>query len=297
MNVDEYMGGSTTTAKEMVQAISTDERRLGELEDLFNWVDVRCCGLILRPWATCLRASVPACKRACVPAYLRTCVPACLRACVPALLCLPLCPACAACAACPACPACSCMRRARVCLLAALTPEVVPSSPPSPQANGDGYIEADELAAVAAAVGTFEDGPESGAPSESFFAGLLEHAQQIASKGSKRGSGAPMALDFEAFLRIMTSKAVAEYKVPETELELAFVALDVDGDGEISKAEFLAAMESVRASLSSSGVWSFTEQDMEDAFAAADRDHTGTIDYEEFVSVMSDMTVAKIVPK
>jgi len=203
MNVDEYMGGSTTTAKEMVQAISTDERRLGELEDLFNWVD----------------------------------------------------------------------------------------------ANGDGYIEADELAAVAAAVGTFEDGPESGAPSESFFAGLLEHAQQIASKGSKRGSGAPMALDFEAFLRIMTSKAVAEYKVPETELELAFVALDVDGDGEISKAEFLAAMESVRASLSSSGVWSFTEQDMEDAFAAADRDHTGTIDYEEFVSVMSDMTVAKIVPK
>ena len=145
-----------------------------------------------------------------------------------------------------------------------------------PPACPDGVLSADELAAVARAVGTF--GGSADAPAESFFDGLLQHAQELAS-GRKE---LPGKLDFDAFVRIMTSKAMTEFKAPEHELKPAFSALDANGDGVISREELMAAMESVQENM---GKPTFTAQEVEDAFNAADRNESGAIDYEEFVAV------------
>ena len=79
-----------------------------------------------------------------------------------------------------------------------------------------------------------------------------------------------------------------------SQLKPAFEALDTNQDGVISRAEFRAAMDSVRDNLASVGAGSVSAADLEAAFDAADRDKTGSIDYQEFVAVMSDMTVAKL---
>jgi len=164
-------------------------------------------------------------------------------------------------------------------------------------ANSDGVINADELAAVAAAVGSL--GVAGAAQSDGFFDGLLQHAQEAAYTQEATSEGEwvaawPGTLDFPAFVRIMTSKTVTEWKVPECELKPVFSALDANQDGSISKEELMAAMQGVRANLAHTGAGAFTAKNVEDAFDAADRNKAGVLDYEGFVAVMSDMTVAKI---
>jgi len=163
-------------------------------------------------------------------------------------------------------------------------------------ANSDGVINAEELAAVAAAVGS---GVGGAAPSGGFFDALLQHAQEAAYTQEAASVGEwvvarPGTLDFEAFVRIMTSKTVTEWKVPECELKPVFSTLDANQDGSISKEELMAAMHGVWANLAHTGAGAFTAKNVEDAFDAADRSKAGVIDYEGFVAVMSDMTVAKI---
>lgn len=173
-------------------------------------------------------------------------------------------------------------------------------------ANGDGVISANELAAVAKAVGTLGAGAgaDETVPLDTFFAGLLQYAQESAGgcggdagpceAGETPSFGVGSELDFDAFVRLMSCKAVAEYGAPDDELQPVFEALDANQDGVISRAELVHAMDGVRANLATTRADAalISAQDVEDAFEAADRDRTGTISYEEFVAIMSDMTVA-----
>ena len=171
-------------------------------------------------------------------------------------------------------------------------------------ANDDGYIDADELAAVALAVGT--DGGLGTADSSvdvgEFYTTLLDHAQasvmalgedpaaaDASDEGEVQTCGIePCALDFASFVRLMTSKAVTEWKTPEKELQPAFTALDTNNDGVITKEEMLKAMECVGNNLSPPGDQSWA-QEAGLAFDAIDVDKSGSLDYEEFVAVMSGM--------
>ena len=81
-------------------------------------------------------------------------------------------------------------------------------------------------------------------------------------------------------LWLLSAKAVADFDKPDQALLPAFEALDIDGDGVLTRDEVLKAMlrlpggeELVRES--------------EQAFDALDVDKSGTLDYEEFVTMMS----------
>ena len=158
-------------------------------------------------------------------------------------------------------------------------------------ANDDGYIDADELAAVALAVGT--DGGLGTADSSvdvgEFYTTLLDHAAaSVMALGEDPGGGAadevedyktcgiePCALDFASFVRLMTSKAVTEWKTPEKELQPAFTALDTNNDGVITKEEMLKAMECVGNNLPPpASEWA---QEAELAFDAIDVDKSGSL--------------------
>ena len=172
-------------------------------------------------------------------------------------------------------------------------------------ANGDGLIDADELAAVSAAVGSF-DAPAEAATLFDFYGALLGRAQaasEEAEDGDGEGEGGEGigdslassalgggTLDLEAFVRIMTSKAVTEFQTADAELRPAFEALDADGDGLISRTEMRQAMESVVTFLpkgaSAGAKWA---DEAQTAFDALDRDKSETLDYEEFVAAMSGM--------
>ena len=103
--------------------------------------------------------------------------------------------------------------------------------------------------------------------------------------------GAEAVLDFGAFVRLMTSQAVAELSTPAGQglLQQAFEALDTNGDGTVSLDEMLKAVgdvclllpaeEQQRACVDASLV--------EEAFDAFDADESGAIDYEEFVAMVS----------
>lgn len=182
-------------------------------------------------------------------------------------------------------------------------------------ANDDGYIDADELKAVAAAVGSLGGGfgmPEGeglgGEGIHDFYVTLLEHAQASVECANdpaaclepdeQAASASPMplpvakTLDFASFVRLMTSKAVTEYKTPEKELQPAFAALDMNDDGFITRDEMLKAMEAVGRHLpndaGAEGEPSWTQR-AATAFDALDRDKSGSLDYEEFVAVLSGM--------
>ena len=92
-------------------------------------------------------------------------------------------------------------------------------------ANSDGVIDADELAAVAAAVNPLS-GDDSTSKDASFYGALMEKAlarsdDSKADADTDLGQEA-MQLDFAAFLRLMSSKAVADFRNPESELKPAF---------------------------------------------------------------------------
>jgi len=170
-------------------------------------------------------------------------------------------------------------------------------------ANGDGYIDSGELSAVALAVGMGSGGlggEGEGKDSDvlTFYTALLEAASASVASRAEDGmeeaddateDEAPRpALSFASFVRLMTSKAVTEWKTPETELQPAFRALDENNDGVITKEEMLRAMEVVGKNLPGevADEWA---QEAAVAFDALDRDKSGTLDYEEFVAVMSGM--------
>lgn len=177
--------------------------------------------------------------------------------------------------------------------------------------NDDGFIDADELAAVAAAVGSMSDGGSSDAMGESgihdFYVTLLDHAQasiecaadpeacpdpeDLVAEAGRLPSPPAKRLDFASFARLMTSKAVSEYKTPEKELLPAFEALDANGDGVITREEMLQAMEVVGRNLPNLPRESFAQK-AATAFDALDRDKSGELDYEEFVAVLSGMRSA-----
>ena len=171
-------------------------------------------------------------------------------------------------------------------------------------ANGDGYIDASELAAVAAAIeqlGGEEDGEgkDAGALLD-LYSALLQQASQSVTKwdGTTAAaaaeeedeeevpSGDDARLDFPSFARLMTSKTVADFRSPESELKPAFEALDADGNGVITREELMKAMEAVSEHLPQVEMESLLERSGV-AFEAMDVDGSGTLDYEEFVAVLS----------
>ena len=161
--------------------------------------------------------------------------------------------------------------------------------------------DADELAAVAAAVGSMvgsmSDGGSSEAMGESgihdFYVTLLDHAQasiecaadpeacpdpeDLVAEAARLPSPPAKRLDFASFVRLMTSKAVSEYKTPEKELLPAFEALDANGDGVITREEMLQAMEVVGRNLPNLPGESFAQK-AATAFDALDRDKSGALD-------------------
>jgi len=163
-------------------------------------------------------------------------------------------------------------------------------------ANSDGVIDADELAAVAAAVNPLS-GDDSTSKDASFYGALMEKAlarsdDSKADADTDLGQEA-MQLDFAAFLRLMSSKAVADFRNPESELKPAFSALDVDGDGLISRDELTEALDMVCRTLPpghpcSVDAGSTFAEDTIAVFDALDIDRSGSLDYEEFVAMLSD---------
>jgi len=132
--------------------------------------------------------------------------------------------------------------------------------------DANGVLDADELAAVVRAIG----GSDAGSGSAPF------------------GAGADLQLDRESFVNLMTSKAIADFSKPGESLRPAFEAMDVDGDGVLTREEVLAAM----------GRLPGTEQSLlesEQAFDALDVDKSGTLDYEEFVAMMSGARIEDVV--
>ena len=124
--------------------------------------------------------------------------------------------------------------------------------------NANGVLDSDELEAIVRAVGGEE--------------------LAIGARPSLRAVN--LQLDKESFVRLLSAKAVADFDKPDQALLPAFEALDVDGDGVLTRDEVLKAMlrlpggeELVRES--------------EQAFDALDVDKSGTLDYEEFVTMMS----------
>jgi hypothetical protein len=150
---------------------------------------------------------------------------------------------------------------------------------------------------VAAAVGSL--GGDGGSPMgeagvHDFYVTLLEHAQvsvdcageddpcpdpeKSVAEAEALPSPPAKTLDFASFVRLMTSKAVTEYKTPEKELMPAFEALDIDGDGVITREEMIKTMEVVGSNLPSTDGGESWAQKAEMAFDAMDRDKSGTLD-------------------
>eukprot|EP00965_Chrysotila_dentata_P229901 6197474-Pleurochrysis_carterae.AAC.1 len=103
--------------------------------------------------------------------------------------------------------------------------------------------------------------------------------QLIASAGSDA-----ISLDLAAFVQLMTSKFVADYKLADKELLPAFRALDLDGDGAITLDELTSAMESVCAAYPDACADSRL---LSSAFKAFDFNESGGLDYDEFVTLAS----------
>ena len=97
-------------------------------------------------------------------------------------------------------------------------------------------------------------------------------------------------VDLATFLRLMTTKAVADYSAPERELMPAFEALDLDGDGRISQAEMMKTIGSFCYALPDADGCDLDNLGaLPLAFDAfADEEHL--LDYERFVEMLSGRT-------
>jgi Ca2+-binding EF-hand superfamily protein len=137
--------------------------------------------------------------------------------------------------------------------------------------NHDGVLDAEEIAAVAAVVGGGETSPVE----------LL-----LAAGAPALDRDDSPALSREAFKRLMTTRAEVEFATPpEEELLAAFEALDLDGDGVITREEMQAAM--ARISGREGTAFPQSVDDAPAIFDALDVDKSGSLDYEEFVAMMS----------
>ena len=165
-------------------------------------------------------------------------------------------------------------------------------------ANGDGVIDAEELAAVARAVGSTMEA--EGGDVDDFYGTLLECATAMAADpcGEADGADEPKqtlvttagkTLDFSTFVLLMESREVAEFRTPTAELRAAFEALDANRDGSISRDEVVQAMESVVANLPEQDSASGKDwvKEVSVAFDVVDVNKNGSLDYEEFVAVLS----------
>ena len=163
--------------------------------------------------------------------------------------------------------------------------------------NGDGVIDADELAAVAAAVGPLAAaGGDEAAPlllnGAEFYGTLLERAVDsiAAHSGNEErnwlGRTSSSALTFGAFVKLMESREVSEFRATGDEMRAAFESMDANGDGVITRDEMLAAIDAVVQNLPTpdGNDWA---KEVEVAFDAMDRNKSGSLDYEEFVAVLS----------
>ena len=167
--------------------------------------------------------------------------------------------------------------------IAALRPGDWPLSPPSASAS-----------ASASATGDDDGAPPDGA----LVARLREELSQRrsgggggggAAAGGGGGGGGEVEIDLATFVRLMVTKAVSDFTAPDQELLPAFEALDLDGDGLISRDEMLATIENfcvalpgadgcdVDGGLASALPLAF------DAFANEEQ----LLDYERFVELVS----------
>lgn len=147
--------------------------------------------------------------------------------------------------------------------------------------NSDGNIDSAELEMAISALSV--DGATDGAPSSLSLAptSTLSESQR---KGFSSAADGAASLTFEAFVRLMISKSIADYSLADKELMPAFRALDVDGGGTITMEEMTSTMGSVCATYPE---LCRDSELLPAAFEAFDLDDSGALDYEEFVSLAS----------
>jgi len=139
--------------------------------------------------------------------------------------------------------------------------------------NDDGVLDRDEIGKIAAALG--------GGVSQATT--LL---QRIGSDGGDDTQSLTFPLTREAFIAVMTNKAATEFNRPQEELLPAFQALDIDGDGAITREEMRVAMERLSSQDHFAAGADLAEVAMA-AFDALDVDKSNSLDYEEFVAMLS----------
>jgi Ca2+-binding EF-hand superfamily protein len=105
--------------------------------------------------------------------------------------------------------------------------------------------------------------------------------------GSQSTSAAPLSVDLATFVNLMTSKAVAEYTRPERELLPAFEAIDLDGDGLVSREEMVATIERFCTSLPDADGCDIDEREELPSAIAAFANEEELLDYERFVEMVS----------
>ena len=143
--------------------------------------------------------------------------------------------------------------------------------------DGSGELSLQELEAAAAALKPGGDGNDGGDVASK----LLERI------GSQSTSAAPLSVDLATFVNLMTSKAVAEYTRPERELLPAFEAIDLDGDGLVSREEMVATIERFCTSLPDADGCDIDEREELPSAIAAFANEEELLDYERFVEMVS----------
>ena len=140
--------------------------------------------------------------------------------------------------------------------------------------NSDGVLDVEEIQAVANVVGSVGE------------SGVAELLQGAVPPAVSLDDG--FVLTRAAFVDLMTARAKVEFSKPKTELLPAFQALDLDGDGVITREEMLEVMG--RLNLDSSR----TRDAAASIFDALDVDKSDSLDYEEFVAMMSGARLEEV---